>query len=632
MAISAKTISKMRNPVRGAGPVLDFMEDDGGGTGLRQLDARALTIEGADFTSEETILLKAADQARALSSKALTVEDDPWVNNVNTNGVVTITPTYSPARLALLVQQNNILGQCIGSMEVNIDGTGYKIEPRIPDTKADPQNPKKDSSKAAVEGFFEEVYPGMSFVTLRRAIRRDLETTGNGYMEVIRDNSGELSLLNYLDAKLVRLMKLGDPIVVDRTLIRGEKEVNVKILKRERRFCMMIGTRVRYFKEYGSTRVLDCTTGKWAGDPAAPGTTQDALSFDTQNVAVDPSNAATEIIHFTVDPDVMTSYGVPRWVNQIPSVLGSRKAEEFNLEFFNNGGVPPAMIFVQGGSISPDSRALMDSYLKAQAKNKQRMVMFEIYSTSGDLTSAAGVKVSVERFGTERQNDSMFEKYDDKCAQRIRGAFRLPPIFLGLSQDYNFATAQTTYMVAEAQVFEPERKEFDEIINNTVMREIDPAYKIVSNPQTITDVAVQLKAVALAQGLITPQETVDQINRVTGTELNFDEQAFNDAAQKEHDQQLELQASRAMSTASSGIVNKNELDLVSLANDYSSWMAGGKRITPADFSVLKKQIAKLDTKTRKLFNGYVAMSMLKETSHDPEGTAELLGCAADCVG
>jgi capsid portal protein len=52
------------------------------------------------------------------------------------------------------------------------------------------------------------------------------------------------------------------------------------------------------------------------------------------------------------------------------------------------------------------------------------------------------------------------------------GSARLPPLFLGYAADYNFATAQTSYMVAEARVFEPERTEFDDLMNKTIIKEL----------------------------------------------------------------------------------------------------------------------------------------------------------------
>ena len=149
---------------------------------------------------------------------------------------------------------------------------------------------------------------------------------------------------------------------------------------------------------------------------------------------------ATEIMHFVVLPDSHTPYGVPRWVCQIPSVLGSRHAEEFNLEFFANGGVPPVMILLQGGTLQAETRAAIERMVSGEAKKNNRIMVIEAEPAGGGLNQTPPqARVTVERFGSDRQSDSMFENYDERCEERVRRAFRLPPIFVGQAKDYTFA-------------------------------------------------------------------------------------------------------------------------------------------------------------------------------------------------
>jgi hypothetical protein len=131
----------------------------------------------------------------------------------------------------------------------------------------------------------------------------------------------------------------------------------------------------------------------------------------------------------------------------------------------------------------------------------------------------------VERFGADRMTDAMFQKYDDNTGQHVREAFRLPPLFVGKAQDYNFATAYTGYMVAEAQVFGPERVEFDNQINTTILRALGAkSYRYRSTPLTLTDVQNQLKALGLVGGLfISGAETVKKLNEITGLDMRFEE-------------------------------------------------------------------------------------------------------------
>lgn len=404
-------------------------------------------------------------------------------------------------------------------------------DPNQPDTEAgdtngsDAEGLVDPPDVARIKAFFDEPYPGVSFMTMRKMMRDHLETTGNAYLEVIRDASGKLALLNPMDAKLTRLIRHDDlPVAVTHEVNRTGKPGDgqkVTLLTHERRFVQIIGLNARFFKVYKATRNLNAQTGIWQNDSIQPLMLQDN---------------ATEVLHFIKDRDVLTPYGIPSWVNQIPSVMGSRKAEELNLEYFESGGVPPMMILIQGGTLSANARMVLTDYLSGQAKFKQRGVVVEIAPSGGDLNSAAQVKTDVQQFAGANSQDSKFETYDDKCTQRVRSAFRLPPLLIGLAQDYNYATAQTAYMIAEEQVFAPERKAFDEIINATVMKELDPTgtYVFKSNPMTAKFMDEQIKALMLGKGMVDTASFIEALNEVAGLDLKIDpiqEAAKNAGAQ-----------------------------------------------------------------------------------------------------
>ena len=148
---------------------------------------------------------------------------------------------------------------------------------------------------------------------------------------------------------------------------------------------------------------------------------------------------ATELIHFTMKSDVSTPYGVPRWIQQTPSVVGSRKAEEHNIEFFDRGGVPPFLIIVEGGTLAPATTRALKDLLQGKSREKLEAAVLEVVST-GTIGKESKVTVKVERFGSS-DKDFHFEKYDKRTEAHVRKLFRLPPIFLGLCH-----SADTEYL------------------------------------------------------------------------------------------------------------------------------------------------------------------------------------------
>src|SRR5690606_7300353 len=90
---------------------------------------------------------------------------------------------------------------------------------------------------------------------------------------------------------------------------------------------------------------------------------------------------------------------------------------------------------------------------------------------------------------------------------QIRRAFRLPPIFVGRSDDYTRATAESSRELADEQIFAPERDEFDNFVNKHMMPELGAVYhKFQSNSPNTTDNAQLVRILADAEktGGMTP--------------------------------------------------------------------------------------------------------------------------------
>lgn len=589
----------------------------------------------------------------AIKSNAYSPEDEYqnlYVGAARDKGI--LEPPYNLRTLDRLSQENNSLSPCIEAMVTNVDGTGYDFA----SIDEDADDSEDDAKIKALREFFAEPWPGESFVTIREKLRRDIKRTGNGYLEVLRNAQDEITFIRHVDAKMMRLLKLDDPVPVEKIIRRGGRDMKVTVMERQRRFCQLInGITIVYFKEFGVDRDLNKTQGTWA----------------VKGERLPANSRATEIIHFKDLPDAKTPYGVPCWINQLPSILGSRKAEEFNLDFFDNGGVPPVLIVLQGGTLQSETRkALEQKMVLGAATSKNRVQVLEVEPSGGSMDHPAQARVTVERFGGERQSDSMFEKYDDKCEMRIRRAFRLPPIFVGQAADYAFATAYVSYNVAEAQVFKPERDKFDEIITMKLLAAMGyRGYKLKSKPLTIEDVNIKLQGIELAMGTssISMEDVIYEINEACGTDLKFDEEAHQasqapmtvdangnivpaqqqapanddgeddgkDAKGKPADNAKPKQAPagpKAGAKGSNGTpvkspgtkVSKSATQgVIALAQD--TLIALRKR----NFDELSRNIqlvSSLDPHGREEFHKACASLQFIDPSHDHEGLSELLGC------
>lgn len=570
----------------------------------------------ATLDTNVTAIIKADAQ---IVSNALEVEDT--FADLYTGGV--LQPEINPEQYYAFNEQNNTLNQCISAMEVNIDGTGHTIVRADGEEMADAD----EKAIAPIKNLFDEVFPGTSFLTMRRENRRQLEIAGYGIIEAIRNAKDEVVFMRNIQSKTVRLLKLDQAVTATKKMIRGGVEATLNLQVRERRFVQLNNNKKVYFKEFGSSRDLDKKTGVWA----------------KQGERLPAQDRASEVIYTTVHKSSNSPYGVPRWLNNLPSVIGSRSAEELNLEYFQSGGIPPMMVFVSGGAMAEKAREQLEALLGGRAKDKLKGIVADIQSTSGTVEKAGNVRVDVETFGSEKQQDSMFEKYDQRCEQRIRAAFRLPPLFVGKADDYSFASVFASYTVAEAQVFAPERQEFDELINNTIMKEMTGGkYHIQSMPLTVADAETNLKVLELAMNgeSITKRSLTEALNMVGSLNLQVLPDSEDVLASRHSGP---LRASRSGETGEQGeggvddgvplddgvnAVKKTDLSYLADIADLQVKLLtkGMNKKEKAELAKLMKGLNHFQTEMIEMLT---SNKVYASVSHDSEGMSELCGCVAE---
>lgn len=424
-----------------------------------------------------------------------------------------IEPPYFFKSLREAARENATLAPCVSAMEVNIDGTGfYFVDENGEMVEED------DERLATYKEFTDMPYPQTTFLGMRRLLRRDAEETGNYFIEVLRNNLGEIIFARRVAPEDMRMCRLSEPVEKTVTVKRGGVETQVTFMARERRFAQVTKSKLVYFAEFGASRRLDKETGVWEGEEAQKG------DFD-------PSKEATEIIHGVVDRDSFTPYGVPRWISSKRAVRGQVESEELNNAFFDSGGLPPVLVTVTGGELTESARDALRMIFSGKAKDKLEGAVVEATSVSGTIDKEGSVGIQVHQFGDNK--DAMFGNYDEAVEAKIRKTFRLPKLFMGDVEGVNFATAYTMYMVTETQVFEPERLEFDTLMNQTIFADdktFKGGLKLKSKPLNLKNVENRMKAVELAvnQKAITKEQMIDMLNMETGLSMQFDQDKLDE--------------------------------------------------------------------------------------------------------
>lgn len=424
-----------------------------------------------------------------------------------------VSPPYNPTTLMRLITASSVLSQCVSAMEINISGHGHRLAYIGPEGQEESAEAKTEAEH--IHGFLDSANGEYSMADMMRRVRWDLEVTGNGYIEVVRDATNRVAAAWHVPSYMMRITEADrEGVEAEVKLSRFGKVTVQKVKRHFRRFVQMHGASKVYFKEYGDFRRIDPKTGKEAeGLPLA--------------------ESATEVIHLKLYHGG-SLYGIPRWINNVVALQGARQSELTNLDYFSDNAIPALLVTISGGSLTQETMDSLSTHLAGirGRKSQNRVVVLEAYGDE-DAASQDGVipppSVNVQPLGKDRQQDGLFMDYDKACTDKVRSSFRLPPIFLGLSEDYTHATANTSYEVGEGQVFGPERRLEEETVNQKILGGYDLKYWAVrSNPPRIADPQELLNSLSAFEnaGAMTPNVAIGLANEVFDMDIKLVDAAW----------------------------------------------------------------------------------------------------------
>jgi len=446
-----------------------------------------------------------------------------------------IAPPYDPDVLCDLFEHSSSLRPNVDAYVTNIDGFGHRYEPVIElegedadgrvaevmsleqavaqpeggDASLDEPSAEEIAAtksqlrrlarleRAQLDTFFDFCCHEHSFVELRRRTRQDLEVTGNAYWEVLRNARGEIARFVYVPSHTVRLLAL------DEESVEVEEKVRISpityetatVARRLRRYVQLEGTACVYFRSFGEPRVVSRRTGR----VVAP-----------EEVLEKNDGPAHELIHFAIHSP-RSPYGVPRWVGNLLSVLGSRSSEEVNYLYFESKSVPPLALLVSGGKLSESSVPRIERFIEENIKGKRNFHRILILEAEGaaNASDTAKAKIEIVPLTQVQQQDGLFQAYDERNIDKVGSSFRVPRLLRGDSRDLNRSTAEAALRFAEDQVFAPERDEFDFMINRRILPDMGIRFwrfrsqtPVTRDPERTSDMVTQLVRV----GVLTPEE------------------------------------------------------------------------------------------------------------------------------
>lgn len=504
--------------------------------------------DGADLSAVVKAYVVSDAGAVVSSANARGVEDE-LAQLYQTTGA--LAPRYEPWHCALLYEKSSALRPCVESYATNIDAFGFHLEPVIDLEKSDADDriraairqqrmhdadptPVSDEDVGAMRAiiqreaeieefrlltFFAYCCPDSSFVDLRQETRVELESTGNGYWEVVRDGAGCIQSFHRIDAVTMRLRPLQrEHVVVDTPQkVSPIAYADVPVPRRFRSYVQLLnGVDVCYFKQFGDPRVMSARTGRYYE-------TVEELRREETNAVV-----ATEVIHHRIFSPI-GPYGVPRWVGATMNIAGLRASEEVNYTYFDNKGVPPLALLVSGGALRQGATEKIERYIRENIKGRQNFhsVLIIEAASSGGAAGDARCRIELQNLMEAQLQDALFQGYEANSDRKVGRQFRLPDLLRGASQEVNRAQAEAVLQMAEQQVFQPIRESFDHLMTRYVFADMGIRFwTFVSNSATAADAAelTELGTKWVQAGVLTPNEG----RSLAGDALNKDYKTLDD--------------------------------------------------------------------------------------------------------
>ena len=448
------------------------------------------------------------------------------------SGVDVVVPDYDPTMLATLPEDSDELGQCIDAVVTGVCGYGSRIVADFPlEDGAVPSDISEAVKQEAadLQNFLDSCGADDDYDSLRMKCITDLITTGNCYFEVVRGIDGRVQSIEHVVAAQVRHIAQDDEHTLVRTKIKrkradGRSEIVERAeWRRFRRFVQLSNVQFfgstkgalqrTYFKSLGDPRSYDNETGELLTD---------ALAITKARVE---HRLANELVHFTSYNVKGSSYGLPKFIGNLYSIEGARLCEKLNFFTFKSNNVPSAAVCVSGGQLTEKSiirlKDFVDTHIEG-SHNMSKMVLLEAESVYENDEAGPAVKIDIKPLTAVQRSEGMFTAYHEDCRAAIRGAWRLPPILVGRSQEWSGVVIDGARKLADETIFAPLRVRWDKFFNRKIMPLLGYfLHRIESNTPNTTDntALVNLLANAEKSGAVTPRIARMVLEQVLGREL-----------------------------------------------------------------------------------------------------------------
>lgn len=351
----------------------------------------------------------------------------------NLDAFVQIYELSAPHYAAINAKVANIVGLGYKFVETNKTKRGLeKIASNEGKAKKARQalDEHRDDLYEELESFNEE----KTFTEILEMVWRDYEVTGNGYIEIGRNEDGTIGYIGHIPSTTVRVRRKRDGFVQ----IRGRDAV--------------------FFRNFGD-------------DVANP---------------IGSDRNPNELIHILRYSPSSTYYGVPDVVAAQQAIAGNEFSSRFNIEYFENKAVPRHLITLKGANLSANAQTELLGLFETGLKGENHRSLF-VPLPGDDANNKVELKIEPIEAGNV---DASFLKYRESNLNEILMAHRVPISKVSTASGTGVAVARDADKTFKEQVCQPQQRTLEKKVNR-IVRELTDAYELKFHEMSLTDTNTQ---------------------------------------------------------------------------------------------------------------------------------------------
>jgi len=383
-------------------------------------------------------------------------------------GTDTIEPPFPLEVLSILALENPEFFAIVDQIATDVAGLGYMVADKkeVPQAELDVVEPAAGGQRIEAEEFLKSAPRDsktrpMTLTQLFKAVVIDKKTTGNGYVEV--------------SSKKQATQVEGEPIPASFDEVIPEGMFHVPS-RNVRRLSSVSGGGWKQISDNGQNIAV---FREWGSDPNAPSSRVTATEAAKYKNATE-GELKNELRAFWSYQSADVHYGIPPVIAALRSVFGTIYAENRNLRFFINRGLPDWIIEIKADDIDlqegSEARTMIDDLVTS-------IEMHMKYLLEGEDHRALLTEIPRDRVEVK------WERLGDAVKDQDFPTYRVPPSRLGIIEAANLGSGsgQNQAETYKTSIIDPEQTETAEFVNEVLARRGFALVEFKWNEMDVTD-------------------------------------------------------------------------------------------------------------------------------------------------